>query len=215
MSNSDRFKRLRDRVQAVLENFTMNQELNAEIERRFLTIDDPNMRMYVQTAAEMLWAAGSAGLTPKQWAEKVDSMLQFEPRTEPMTKPILLATKNLFPDHIMDHNGRARWYDVAMDQKSRKQMVISIEMSSECMRVISQARRPMSLREWATAVAVSSGAQSDFVAMYLEMHFIPHMNMITQDDAGNYYVKSEDRPSAMDILDKIASGEVVIPLDDE
>ena len=92
---------------------------------------------------------------------------------------------------------------------------MGIELSSECMKVMREARAPLSLRDWVHTVSTRTGIKAEIVDMYLRMQFIPNMNVISRDENGNYYVKKEEQQSATDIFDKIASGELVIPLNDE
>lgn len=203
---------LRRRLDMVLhEHFTRDPALNAEIERRFLTLPDP-MRRYVRDAAEVLHGAGGEGLTKMAWAARVAELWPEggqEPRTSSLGA-VLTATHRLFPEHISLRDGVVRWDDVPAGLRAAMRQ--GVELASACLSAIKG--RPLSLESWADAVSAETGVPAEVVRAYIRDHVVPHMGgAITMDDAGLYSLAEPTDSDAMELLRQIASGERQVPLD--
>lgn len=209
--STERMRRLLRKLR-LLEHFTMNRELNAEIERRFTTLPEP-MKFYVRDAAEALHAAGSSGMTKKAWADAVKAIWPEEGpegRSEKLSA-VLGTTHRLFTDHIADHDGVMYWFDDPMPLEQRRGVMAQVALTSACIAAVRDAPQPISLEAWAEQVATARNLPVEIVQAYLQLHFIQNMGLVKQDERGNYYMEKDAQENAMDLLNKIASGEIIVP----
>lgn len=216
--NEPKFRILRERIENILnEHFTRDPALNTEIENRLRTLEQP-MRMYVSDAVEALYMAGTKGYMIKEWREAVQDIYKDTPEaiSDDMLANILGTTVRTFPEHIFN-NKRTRivkWYDIALPSKARESMIASIELASECLKVITESPEPITLDDWANTVANSLQYPVDMVKGYIEIHMIPHMGAISKTDDGRYFVQKDAKQDSLELFNKIASGEITIPLED-
>jgi len=196
--NRPNFRILRERIENILnEHFTRDKALNAEIERRLLTLQPP-MKHYVADAVEVLYMAGTKGFTINEWREAIKEIYKNTPEAIPneMVSNILATTNKTFPEHIFNNKrtGIVKWYDIALPKNDRETMVQSIELASECLKVITDADEPITLEDWANAVAANLRYPIDMVKGYIEVHVLPHMGSAISKTADGKYSIQKDTP---------------------
>jgi len=216
MSKNDRFRILREKIENVLrEHFTRDPQLNAEIEEKLSSLQSP-MKQYVGDAAENLHAAGTKGLSPSEWIAGVRAVWPEIPKDQMVV--VLSTTSDLFKEHIYK-NPRTkitRWYDEALPREHRASMVQSIELASECLKVITTAAEPITLENWASTVATNLQYPIDTVKVYIEVHMLPHMgSAISKTADGRYFIQKDPNRNNQDIFNDLLNGPRLPGVEDE
>jgi hypothetical protein len=218
--NESKFRILREKIENVLnEHFTANPALNAEIESRLSQLELP-MKMYVRDAIETLYNAGKPGYSVNAWRKAVQGVYENTPEAiadDDLSK-ILGTAVRIFSEHIFNNKRTriVRWYDEPMPPDARSAMVQSIELASECLKVITDAPEPITLDHWANIVATNLQYPTDMVKGYIEIHMIPHMgSAISKTADGRYFIQKDEKQNSLELFNKIASGEIIIPLEDQ